>query len=70
MHKILYDFQIQTDHVISDKITNRLVKFAVLTDYHAKRKESKKSASTWTSLENQKNVEYAGWGKINPGWCA
>ena len=63
-HKLLWDFDIETDHLISarqpdlifttrtTKRNCRIVNFAVLADHRVKLKERERRISTWSLLEN------------------
>ena len=85
-HKILWDFEIQTDHLISarltdliikkneekenEKRTGRIVDFVVPANLREKLKESKK-ISTRTLLENwKKTVEHESDEDTNCNWCS
>ena len=50
-HKLQWDFDIHTDHLISTR-TRKIVDFAVPADYRIKLKECERRISTLTFLEN------------------
>ena len=83
-HKLLRDFGIETDHLISTRrpdliiINNKnkmrickIVDFAVPADYRIKLKESENKISTSTLLGNLKkeNREHEGDDYTNREWC-
>ena len=80
-HKLLWDFDIQTDHLISTRrpdliIINRkkkiykIINFAVLADHRIKLKECEKK-DTYLDLarELKKTMEHAGGNYTNNNWC-
>ena len=86
IHKLLWDFDVQTDHLISTRrpdliIINRkekkkkrncrIVDFAVPTDHRAKLKESeKKDKYLALARELKKTVEHESDVYINYNWCS
>ena len=84
MHKLLWDFSIQTDHltparrpdliIINEKIkkkrTCKIVDFAVPADHRIKLKEcEKKDKYLDLARELKKTVEHAGDNYTNCNWC-
>ena len=72
MHKILWDFEIQTHHLIParkpDLMLNEqkkrichFVDFAIPADCRVKIKNAKRETSTWILSENKKICETCGW---------
>ena len=79
-HKLLWDFEIQTDPLISArrsgqvKITKKrktwwIVYLAILADLRKKWKKTKRKISTWTFLGNWKTVEQESDGYTNFKGC-
>ena len=79
-HKLLWDFDIQTDHLISfrrpdlnkkkKKRTCKIVDFAVPVDHRIKLKECKmKDKYLDLARELKKTMEHAGDNYINCNWC-
>ena len=81
MHKLLWDFEIQTDHLISARqpdfiIINRKkrtclsVDFAVPAEHKVKLKESKKKDKYLDlAMEFKENVEHENNSYTNYRWC-
>ena len=78
--KLLWDFDIQTDHLISvrrpdliiinkKKRTCKIVDFVVPADHRLKLKEIKKMDKYQTLLGNYKNHEHEGDDHTNHDWC-
>ena len=82
MHKLLWDFEIQTDHLISarrpglviinkKKRTCRIVDFAVSANHRVKLKENEKKAMYLDlARELNKTVEHESDGSTNCNWCS
>ena len=72
-HKILWDFEIQTDHLISTDKKERtywIVDFAVPADYRVKLKKSKKKDKYLDlAKELKKTVEHESDSGTNCNWC-
>ena len=80
-HKLLWDFNIQTDHLIparrpdliiinKKKRTCKIVDFAVPADHRIKLKEcEKKDKYLDLARELKKTVEHAGDNYTNCNWC-
>ena len=80
-HKLLWDFEIQTDHLISvrrpdlviikKERTCRIVEFAVPADHRVKSKDSeKKDKYLDLARELKKTVEHEYAGNTNCNWCS
>ena len=80
MRKILWNFEIQTDHVIpasrSDlvivnkkKRTGWIADFTLLTDHRIKLKESEKRDKYLDLTRGLKTIEHEGGDDINCNWC-
>ena len=80
-HKLLWNFDIHTDHLIStrrpdliiinkNKITCKIVDFAVLADHRIKLKEcEKKDKYLDLNRELKKTMEHTGDNYTNCNWC-
>ena len=81
-HKLLWDFNIQTDHLISatkpdliiinkkKKETNKIVDFAVPVDHRIKLKEcEKRDKYLDLARELKKTAEHEGDNNANCDWC-
>ena len=79
--KILWDFYIQTEHLISarrptywlstKKVNLQIVDFVVPTDYRVKLKESEKGNENLDlARELKKTMDHGDDGDINCNWCA
>ena len=76
-HKLLWDFEIQTDHLISarrpdqvivnkkKKRTSRIVDFVIPADHRGKLKESEKWNKYQDLARKLRNMEYGGDGDTN-----
>ena len=79
-HKLLWDFDIQTDHLISarrpdlikikkKKRNCEIVDFAVPADYRIKLKECEKRDKNLDLTRELKKLEHAGDNYTNCNWC-
>ena len=78
MHKLLWDFNIQTDRLISatrpdliiKKKTFKVVEFAVLADHRVKLKESEKKDKYLDHAKELKKLEHESDVCTNCNWCS
>ena len=74
-HKLLWDFDIHTDHLISARrldliIINKIVDFAVPADHRIKLKECEKKNKYFDlARELNKTIEHVGDNYTNCDWC-
>ena len=79
IHKLLWDFDVQTDHLISARLYNnqqkkkrtcKIVDFAIPADHRIKLKEcEKKDKYLDLARELKKSMELAGDNNTNCNWC-